>query len=208
MNFTFPKIYPVTDVRLSGLSHTEQVKRLAAAGASLIQLREKHAPARDFFEDARSALDIAREHGTKLLINDRVDIAVALGADGVHLGQEDLPPDAARRLIGYGAIIGYSTHTIEQVRAAVRLPVDYIAFGPIFPTETKADPDEVVGLRQLAEVRDAIPETPLIAIGGINADNILDVLLAGADSAAVISAVISEDIAGNFSSLQNTVKNL
>ena len=208
MNFTFPKIYPITDVRLSGLSHAEQVKRLASAGASLIQLREKHAPARDFFEDARSALDIARGQGTKLLINDRVDIAVALGADGVHLGQEDLPPDAARRLLGDGAIIGYSTHTIEQVRAAMLLPVDYIAFGPIFPTVTKVNPDEVVGLRRLAEVRAAIPETPLIAIGGISADNIRGVLSSGADSAAVIGAVISGDIAANFSLLQNTVKNL
>lgn len=190
------------------MSHAEQVSRLAAAGAPLIQLREKYAPARDFFEDARAALQIARRHGTKLLINDRVDIAIAIGADGVHLGQDDLSPEAARRLLGESAIIGYSTHSIEQAKAAARLPVNYVAFGPIYQTFTKSDPDEVVGLQQLAGVREVLSGLPLIAIGGIQASNIREVLSSGADSAAVISAIVCGDIATTFSAMQNIVNQL
>lgn len=202
-----PRIYPITDRRISGLSHAEQVERLIAGGATLVQLREKVLPPSEFYADARAALELARHHGVNIIINDRVDIAVALGADGVHLGQEDLPPAEARRILGDNAIIGFSTHTLEQVRAALRMPVDYIAFGPVFPTQTKERPDSVVGLDLLGEVRQVVGNKPLVAIGGITAANIEAVSDAGADSAAMISQLLSEpdQITATYSNMINIV---
>jgi thiamine-phosphate diphosphorylase len=190
--FALPKLYPITDARLSGLSHAEQVARLSAGGATLIQLREKHLMPRKFYAAAEAALQVARERGVRLIINDRVDIALALRADGVHLGQDDLELEAARRLLGEDAIIGCSTHNIEQAREAARLPVDYIAIGPIYATSTKENPDPVVGLDGLRRVREAVGDKLLVAIGGINAENARDVVEAGADSVAVISLLLSE----------------
>jgi thiamine-phosphate pyrophosphorylase len=193
MKLTLPKLYAITDARLSGLSHAEQVARLADGGATLIQLREKHASPRDFYREAQDALRAARERGVKLIINDRADIALALGGDGVHLGQDDLPPEAARRLLGDDFIIGYSTHTLAQLEAAARLPVDYVAFGPVFATRTKENPDPSVGLELLARARASLPPTlPLVAIGGITHSNARAALDAGADSVAVVSALVSE----------------
>jgi thiamine-phosphate pyrophosphorylase len=196
LKFQLPKIYPITDVRVSGLSHAEQVKRLIAGGASMIQLRDKNASPRDFYRDALEALEISGRQGVKILINDRVDIALATQADGVHVGQDDLSPEHARKLLGDKAIIGYSTHSVEQAIEALSFPVDYIAIGPIFPTQTKEDPEDVIGLEGIREVRQAIGEFPLVAIGGIGAINIGDTLEAGADSAAIISYLLSaaEDI--------------
>ena len=200
-----PRVYPLTDRKLSGLSHAEQVRRLAAAGATLIQLREKHLPAGLFYEEAVNAVAAAREAGVVLLINDRVDIAKMAGADGVHLGQGDLPPAAARELLGPDAIIGFSTHSLAEAIAAASESVDYIAFGPIFPTDTKPDTEPVVGLERLAEIRNALPNVPLVAIGGINAENITAVIEAGADAAAVISSAVAggENIAENFALLNS-----
>ena len=181
-----PRIYPLTDVQLSGLSHAEQVKLLNEGGATLIQLREKRMPVREFYEQAKAA---ARQ-GVQLIINDRVDVALGLGA-GVHLGQDDMPADAARRLLGPDAIIGYSTHNIEQAIAATRLPIDYLAIGPIFATTTKSDTAPVLGVEGLRRVREAIGAFPLVAIGGITRGNAREVIEAGADSVAVISALLS-----------------
>ena len=191
MTFTLHRIYPITDRPLSGLSHAEQVQRLAAGGATLVQLREKHAPSGEFLREATDAVRAARGLGMTVLINDRVDIAMAVGADGVHLGQDDLPPAQARRLLGNAAIIGFSTHNIDQAVAAVHLPLDYIALGPIFATASKADAEPVVGLDGLRSVRARIGTFPLVAIGGINQENVADVFAAGADSAAVIAALYS-----------------
>ena len=188
-----PKLYPITDVRLSGLSHAEQLTRLCAGGARFIQLREKHLSPREFYDAAEAALDVARERGVRLIINDRADIALALGADGVHLGQDDLDPSAARRLLGERFIIGYSTHSVAQAIEAARLPLDYIAIGPIFATDSKVNPDPVVGLDGLRRVRDGIEHIPLVAIGGITRENAPDVLDAGADAVAVISALLDGD---------------
>ena len=182
-----PRIYPITDVELSGRSHAEQVRLLSLGGASLIQLREKRMPALDFFEQAKAA----QQHGVQLIINDRVDIALATGAAGVHLGQDDLPPDAARTLLGPRAIIGYSTHNVDQAISAIKLPIDYLAIGPIFSTSTKTDTAPVLGLEGLRAVRQAIGEFPLVAIGGITEANAREVIDAGADSVAVISALLS-----------------
>lgn len=198
-----PRIYPITDTGISGLSHAEQVRRLVEGGASLIQLREKRMPPREFYEDAKSALEIARTHGAIVLINDRVDIALALGADGVHLGQEDLPPERTRALLGPGKIVGFSTHSVAQAVAAKSAGIDYLAIGPVFGTTTKEDPDPVVGLRGVAEVKAAIGGVPLVGIGGIREGNLAEVLRAGADSVAVISAIAAsaDDITSRFKEL-------
>ena len=162
---TLPKIYPITDTRLTSLSHAEQVEKLSDGGTRFIQLREKYASPRDFYEDAKSAIEIARRNGVKIIINDRVDIALALKADGVHLGQDDLPPAKARQILGEKAIIGFST-------------------------QTKENPDETVGLEGVKTVREAIGDFPLVAIGGITPENFQAVFEAGADSLAIIKAVL------------------
>ena len=182
-----PRVYAITDVQLSGLSHAEQVRLLSLGGATFIQLREKRMPALEFYEQAKAA----QPHGLQLIINDRVDIALAVGAAGVHLGQDDLPPDAARALLGPRAIIGYSTHNVDQAISAIKLPIDYLAIGPIFGTNTKTDTAPVLGLEGLRAVRQAIGKFPLVAIGGITHANARDVIDAGADSVAVISAILS-----------------
>lgn len=192
MRFDLPKLYPITDARLSGISHAEQVRRLSAGGAKFIQLREKHLAPREFYREAEEALRVARSQGVRLIINDRVDIALALRADGVHLGQDDLPPAAAREILGEQAIIGFSTHSVEQAREASRLPIDYLAIGPIFPTLSKANPDPVIGLEGLRRVREMTGEIPLVAIGGIRPENIFEVFEAGADCVAVINLLLAE----------------
>jgi thiamine-phosphate pyrophosphorylase len=186
-----PRIYPLTDVPLSRISHAEQVKLLSLGGASLIQLREKRMPPREFYEQAKKAVAVALSCGVQLLINDRIDVALAVGAAGVHLGQDDMPPEAARKLLGPNAVIGYSTHNIEQAIAATKLPIDYVAIGPIFATTTKSDTAPVLGLDGLRTVRQAIGTFPLVAIGGITHENASKVIEAGADSVAVISALLS-----------------
>jgi len=191
LNFNLPKIYPITDVRLTKLSHAEQVEKLIEGGAEIIQLREKYASSKDFYESAKEALDIARRHNVKIIINDRVDIALALGADGVHLGQDDLPPEHARKILGEKAIIGFSTHNIKQAISAVKFPINYLAIGPVFATKTKENPDEIVGIEGVVKVRQAVGDFPLVAIGGINSENLRDVLNAGADSVAIISDLLS-----------------
>jgi len=186
-----PKLYPITDTRLSGLSHAEQVRRLCAGGATFIQLREKHLSPREFYKEAEEALRVARSCGARLIINDRVDIALALKASGVHLGQDDLPPALARELLGEDAIIGFSTHNVEQAIEAARLPVDYIAIGPIFETKSKENPEAIVGLEGLRRVRQAVGKIPLVAIGGIKRESIRETLAAGADAVAVISLLLA-----------------
>jgi len=188
----FPQIYPLTDIALSGLSHAEQVERLCDGGATLIQLREKNLPTLEFYRQAKAALTVARQRGARVLVNDRVDIALALGADGVHLGQDDLPPEAARRLLVEPAIIGFSTHNADQARQAVKLPVNYLAIGPIFSTRTKASPGPEVGLDGLRAIRQIVGSLPLVAIGGITELNAQEVIEAGADAVALVSALLTD----------------
>ena len=190
--FRLPRVYPITDTQISGLSHAEQVELLADGGATLVQLREKHASPLEFYAQAKAALAVANRRGVQLIINDRADIALALGAAGVHLGQDDLPPEAARRLLGENAIIGYSTHSLAQIKEAAKLRADYLAIGPVFPTSTKENPDPVVGLECVRLAREAIADRPLVAIGGISPTNAHDVIAAGADSVALIHALLSD----------------
>ena len=187
-----PKVYPITDPDLCGLSHAEQVSRFVAGGATLIQLRDKHAASRDFYYQAKAALQIARKHGVRLTINDRVDIALAVGADGVHLGQADMPVGAARRLLGRGAIIGISTHDLPQAKLAAAMPVDYVAFGPIFKTSTKENPDQITGLEALRAVCAIVGDLPVVAIGGITLANAEATWNAGADTVSSIASLVSD----------------
>lgn len=209
MSFILPKIYPITDTSVSRISHAEQVTRLIEGGARFIQIREKFASPRDFYDAAKTALVAASKSGASIIINDRVDLAVALSAAGVHLGQDDLPPEAARKILGKNAIIGYSTHSVEQARNALSLPVDYIAIGPIFETATKKDPEKVVGLEGLRAVRRAIGSFPLVAIGGITQTNLKAALAAGADSVALIGGLLAppESIADRFRKLSVHAEN-
>ncbi|HWN08914.1 MAG TPA: thiamine phosphate synthase [Pyrinomonadaceae bacterium] len=180
------RFYPLTDRYLSKLSHAEQVAHLARQGARLVQLREKLLSPAEFYVEAAAAIRVGRDLGVKIIINDRVDIALALEADGVHLGQDDLPPEAARSILGEKAIIGFSTHNVEQARQALQMPVDYIATGPVFATSTKANAEKPLGLLELSRIREVVGETPLVAIGGITSENSQSVIEAGADAVAVI----------------------
>ncbi|MEP7148210.1 MAG: thiamine phosphate synthase [Acidobacteriota bacterium] len=205
MTFTLPKIYPITDTRISGLSHLEQVRRLILGGATLIQLRDKYAPVGEFYRSAVEAVGYAHQRDVKIIINDRTDIVLAADADGVHLGQDDLSPRHARDLLGPTAIIGFSTHSIEQARDALAMPIDYLAIGPIFATSTKDDADPVVGPGGLRSVRELDRNFPIVAIGGISRDNSASVLSSGADCVAMISDLISDPstIADRMRELRN-----
>jgi thiamine-phosphate pyrophosphorylase len=188
----FPKLYAITDRSLSNSTHEEIVRALLAGGARLIQLRDKEAGAKELLDAARACLALTRPAGARLIINDRADVALAADADGVHLGQEDLSVEEARDLLGPAKIVGVSTHSLEQAARALETSADYIAFGPIFTTTTKQNPDPVVGLELLRQVR-ALSDRPLVAIGGITLERAASVLATGADSVAVISALYPID---------------
>ncbi len=192
MVFSFSsRLYAITDTRISGLSHAQQVAELCEGGAVLIQLREKQLAPLSFYQEAVAAVSEAHQRRVRVIINDRADIALAAGADGVHLGQEDLAPEAARRIMGSEAIVGFSTHTLTQAKLAAKLPIDYLAVGPIFATSTKIDPDPVIGLEGLSRIREVIGDLPLVAIGGITRETAAQVLAAGADVVAVVSALLA-----------------
>jgi thiamine-phosphate diphosphorylase len=186
-----PRLYAITDRRLAGCGAEENVSRLLSAGVRLIQLRDKEATARELLDSARSCLALTRHAGALLIVNDRVDVALAAGADGVHLGQDDLSVEDARRLLGPGRIIGISTHSMLQFELALKTPATYVAIGPIFSTETKQAAEAPVGLQLLAAARRAA-DRPVVAIGGISIERAKSVYEAGADSVAVISGLYPE----------------
>jgi thiamine-phosphate pyrophosphorylase len=180
-----PDAGPAEAVLLSGM--------LLDGGASVLQLRMKRAGAAKMLACAEALRALCTARGVPLIVNDRLDVALAVGADGVHLGQDDLPLAAARKIAPAGFVIGISTHDEQQVDAALAGGADYLGFGPCFPTTTKDKPDPVVGLLRLAEAVGRVREhkTPLVAIGGISLARVPDVAAAGADAAAVISAVLT-----------------
>lgn len=207
VTLTFPTIYPLTDDSAPDISLVEQFVQFVDAGAEIVQLRAKRSTSAEIFAAASEMLKLTRRQNVKLIINDRVDIALAVGADGVHLGQTDLSPIEARRLLGDAAIIGYSTHNVDQLSSAIKMPIDYIAIGPIFPTETKSDTDPIVGLDMVRQARSIVGDMPLIAIGGISTDNAASVIAAGADSIAVISTLLSEaKIGERYAMLESSIK--
>ena len=190
MAYQFPPVYPITDKRLAGEdSHLAVVRELVRGGASLIQIRDKVTPLSELLTDLRRCVEHARNHGVLLIINDRCDLMLSCGADGVHLGTEDLPPAAARFLLGPDRIIGLSTHNIHQVARSRSSPADYLGFGPVYPTTTKESRWPTVGLNMLRRAC-AAAQRPVVAIGGIGPGQVREVLACGAASAAVISAVM------------------
>lgn len=188
-----PFVYPILDAAaLGSRSAADAVRALAAGGARLVQLRAKQLPDDALLDLAREATTAARSAGVRLVINDRADVARIVGAGGLHVGQDDLPPSACRRILGEEVLIGLSTHDLGQLEAAAREPVDYVAIGPVFETRSKEQPDPVVGLEMVRRAR-ARSARPLVAIGGIGPDNARAVVEAGADGVAVISAVMDCD---------------
>jgi thiamine-phosphate pyrophosphorylase len=181
----FPALYAILDSTILNDSLPAVAVRLATGGVTLFQLRHKGVAARRAFLEAAEILPRLAPHHVWIIVNDRPDIAALLGAGGVHVGQGDLLPDDARRIVGPTSWVGVSTHNLQQLRAAAASSADYIAVGPVFPTSTKENPDPVVGIDF---VRAARRETtkPLVGIGGITVDSAADVFRAGADSVAVI----------------------
>lgn len=190
----FPPLYAILDPeQTKGRSPEMVLRELAQGGAKILQLRVKVMIPRDFLQLARETRALTRSQDCKFIVNDRVDIALASDADGVHLGQEDLPLRAARKLMGE-KIIGISTHDITQAREAERGGADYIGFGPVFETRTKDTGYSTRGLDRLREVRQAV-RLPIVAIGGITESNVKEIWQGGADSAAIISDILgAEDV--------------
>ncbi|MBI3805868.1 MAG: thiamine phosphate synthase [Nitrospirae bacterium] len=166
----------------------EAVGQALSGGARLIQYRDKKSPRSEMYETAKQLRRITLEYGATLIINDQIDLALAVGADGVHLGQEDLPLWVARKILGNEAIIGISTHTLDEAVSAEEEGADYIGFGPIFKTKTKSDIRTPVGVEAITAIKQKI-RVPVYAIGGIERAHLSKLILAGADGVAVISAV-------------------
>lgn len=196
-----PALYAILDPEQIGSRSPESVLRqLLQGGAKMIQLRAKAMSSRDFIYLAQTARDLTAPFDCKLIVNDRIDIALGSAADGVHLGQEDLPLQIGRKLLG-DRLIGISTHSLEQAKEAEASGADYIGFGPIFGTLTKNTGYTARGLEMLARIRAAVA-LPIVAIGGITEANIQEVWQAGADSAAIISDILnSEEVAAKVSAI-------
>jgi thiamine-phosphate diphosphorylase len=195
MALQLPPLYAILDPEQTRGRPAEHVlARLLEAGVSILQLRVKSLPPVDFLELAKDARTATRAHDCKLIINDRIDIALACHADGVHLGQDDLPLSTARALMGE-KIVGISTHNLAQAHAAERNGADYIGFGPMFGSATKVTGYEARGLEMLQQIRRAV-KLPIVAIGGITEKNVREVWQAGADSAAIISDILHDDDPG------------
>lgn len=187
------RLYLVTDQALMrGRPLADVVAAAVQGGVSCVQLREKHLGTREFLAQALILKALLAPRGIPLVINDRIDIALACGADGVHLGQNDLPADEARKLLPPEVFIGWSVESMDDVQQSAALPVDYLGVSPIFSTPTKTDTKDPWGLEGLTVVRAATP-LPLVAIGGIHAGNAREVLRAGADGLAVVSALCAAD---------------
>jgi len=190
MSIKVPRLYAILDAaQLGDRSPAAVAENLLGAGVRWIQYRDKGASSRKLLEISREVGNRARPAGAIFIVNDRADVARAVNANGVHVGQEDLPVESARLLLAPGKWVGCSTHELAQVCEADRSSADYIAFGPVFPTRSKANPDPVVGLEGLREARKATAK-PLVAIGGITLENAPSVIEAGADSVAVISDLL------------------
>lgn len=190
---SLPCVCLVTDRLLCrGRSLVEVVARALAGGVTMVQVREKEADTETFISVARAVRDCTRRHGVPLIINDRVDVALAVGAEGVHLGQRDVPPEEARRMLGAEAIIGLSVESDADVIAAEGRPVDYYGISPVFATSTKRDHAPALGLDGVRRLR-GLTRRPLIGIGGIHAANAGAVVAAGAEGVAVVSAVCAAE---------------
>ena len=186
-----PRLYAILDTSLfrDDAALLAAAQELAAGGVTLLQYRNKSGKARQMLEQARELKRLLGD-SVKLIMNDRADLCVAAECDGVHLGQDDLSPQGARKVIGPNLWLGISTHNSQQVTEADKTSADYVAIGPVFATSSKANPDPVIGLDGVRQAR-ALTRKPLVAIGGITRENCRSVIDAGADSVAVISDLVT-----------------
>lgn len=197
-----PGFYPIIDTAVSASSGVPAIsvaRVLATAQVGIAQFRHKGSYTREVLQLAERVGRTLQEAGVRFIVNDRADVALMLDADGVHVGQDDLPPAAVRSMVGESKIVGFSTHNEEQLRAGDREPVDYLAIGPIFATGSKENPDPVVGLTELQRLR-RLTLKPLVAIGGIQRANAGEVMESGADSVAVVSDIIDADLTARIQS--------
>jgi thiamine-phosphate pyrophosphorylase len=199
-------LYVITDEEIAGgLPHAEIARRAITGGADVIQLRDKVCGCREFNRIGRILREITKKSGTLFIINDRLDVALACGADGVHLGQDDIRVDVARQLAPSGFIIGISVRTVDEAVRAERDGADYVALSPVFSTRSKYNAGPGQGLDVLQEIQRNV-SVPVLAIGGINRDNVCEVIAAGADGVAVISGVVgSPDITAAARELKNLI---
>lgn len=196
--------YFITDSKLSRAGNFNDVSMAVACGVSVVQYRNKNAKTREMYEEAVRLREICRD--TLFLINDRVDIALAVNADGVHLGQSDMPCEAARKLLGGEKIIGITVHNLAEAVQAEGIGADYLGVSPIFQTATKPDAGKPAGISLIEEIR-ANVDIPLIAIGGIDHSNAIDVIRAGADGLCAISSVVAkEDVRAEIKKFQDSFR--
>lgn len=189
MRLVLPKLYVILDAALISSDELDLALKLADAGVRLLQYRNKAASPREVLENAKRLASHLAPRGVSFIVNDRPDVAVLSGAKGVHVGQDDMDVEAARRVIGTDKWVGVSTHNLVQFQRALATSADYMAVGPVFPTESKANPDPTVGVEFIREVRN-LTEKPIVAIGGITLENAALVMASGADSVAVISDIL------------------
>ncbi len=188
MRLVLPRLYVILDAALSGAGPAENARMLTEEGVRLIQYRGKRVSAREQLAICRPLAALFHSHKTTFIVNDRPDLAALSGAGGVHVGQDDLSVEDARRVVGDALWVGVSTHNLEQVRRAARGSADYVAVGPVYPTATKAHPGPVVGTELIRQAR-AETEKPLVAIGGITLERAAEVMEAGADALVVVSDI-------------------
>ncbi|MDD4254667.1 MAG: thiamine phosphate synthase [Methanofollis sp.] len=198
-------LYVVTDREVGrGLSHLDQARLAVAGGADVVQMRDKTMNTSALLREARAVRAVTAAAGALFIVNDRLDVALAVGADGVHLGQDDLPVEEARVLAPPGFIVGLSVGDVAEAVESVAGGADYVALSPTFSTTSKADAGPGHGLATLRAVRSAV-SVPVLAIGGIGPENVADVIAAGADGVAVISAVVGQE---DVTAAARTMKNL
>jgi thiamine-phosphate pyrophosphorylase len=184
-----PRLYVILDAALLTIPETECAEKLVDAGVRLVQYRNKSAPARELLFSSQKLASLLSPLGVSFVVNDRADVAALAGADGVHVGQEDLGVEEARHVMGPEKLVGLSTHDLEQFHRAAASSANYIAVGPIFSTATKANPDPVVGTEFLRRIR-LLTDKPIVAIGGVTLERAAAIIDAGADSVAVISDIL------------------
>lgn len=197
-------LYLITDRTISGLSHTEIAEKAIAGGVRTIQLREKNIPQKELCKEALTIRTLTLRHRTTFIINDYVDIALVVNADGVHLGQEDMPIKETRKILGRNKIIGISTHSLKEAIDAQKAGADYVGFGPVFKTTTK-NAGHPKGINALLGIKKHI-KIPVIAIGGITIENASEVLKCGVDAIALASGILLGDIKTNTKKLLSIVK--
>ncbi|HET7151781.1 MAG TPA: thiamine phosphate synthase [Candidatus Acidoferrum sp.] len=189
MRLVLPRLYVILDAALLTESETECAQKLVDAGVRLFQYRDKAASSRELLEASKRLSNILAPRGISFLVNDRADVAALAGATGVHVGQEDLAVEDARKVVGAKRLVGVSTHNRAQFEQAAATSADYIAVGPIFTTSTKENPDPVLGTDLIREIR-PLTRKPIVAIGGITLERAAVVIRAGADSVAVIGDIL------------------